>query len=188
MYAFRGLGATVSISDLINQAAAKYGLSPALLTAVARQESGLNPSAVSNKGAVGVMQLMPGTAADLGVSNPYDPAQNIDGGARYLSQLLTQFGGDTSLALAAYNAGPGAVTKYGGIPPYAQTQNYVSSILAAPGVSDSSGSSVDTSAAADTGSLLPYFDFSGSDASGGSNTLLWVGGIALGAFLLLALT
>jgi transglycosylase-like protein with SLT domain len=129
MYVLRGLGA-LSISDLINQAAAKYSLSPQLLYSVAQHESALNPNAVSPAGAQGVMQLMPATAAQLGVSNPFDPSQNIDAGARYLSQLLTQYNGDTSLALAAYNAGPGNVAKYGGIPPFPETQAYVSGILA----------------------------------------------------------
>jgi len=126
---------TSSIQQLIQQAAAKYGIDANLLLAIANQESGLNPNAVSPAGAQGVMQLMPATAASLGVTNPLDPAQNIDAGARYFAQLLTQYNGDTSLALAAYNAGPGNVAQYGGIPPFTETQNYVSSILASAGLS-----------------------------------------------------
>lgn len=145
----RGLG-SLSIPDLLNQAAAKYGLDSSLLFAVAQQESGLNPYAVSSAGARGVMQLMPATAAGLGV-DPNDPAQNIDGGARLLAQLLAQYNGDTSLALAAYNAGPGAVRKYGGIPPFQETQNYVASILAklgwsVPALAASDGPADDPSA------------------------------------------
>ena len=124
-----------TIEDLINSSAARYGLDPALLLAVARQESSLNPNAVSGEGAQGVMQLMPRTAAMLGVTDPFDPSQNIDAGAKYLSQLLKQFGGDVTLALAAYNAGPGNVTKYGGVPPFAETQNYITKILGAIGFS-----------------------------------------------------
>jgi soluble lytic murein transglycosylase-like protein len=111
-------------------AAKKYELSPLLIDAVARQESGYRINAVSPVGAIGVMQLMPGTARMLGVRNPRDPHANIDGGARYLRRLLDRFGGDVSLALAAYNAGPARVERAGGIPRIAETQNYVTKILA----------------------------------------------------------
>ncbi len=124
----RGLGDVASVQSQVSAAANRYGVPEWLALAVAKTESAFNPSARSSAGAIGVMQLMPGTAADLGV-NPNDTGQNIDGGVRYLSQLLAKFNGDTSLALAAYNAGPGAVSKYGGVPPYAETQNYVSKIL-----------------------------------------------------------
>lgn len=117
-------------SDMINASAQKYGIDPALLKGLIRQESGFNPNARSPAGAVGLTQLMPGTAAALGVSNPLDPAQSIDGGAKYLAQQLKAFGGDPRKALAAYNAGPGAVQRYGGVPPYAETQNYVRSVMA----------------------------------------------------------
>lgn len=113
----------------IASAAAKYGIDPALVEAVMHQESRGNEKARSAKGARGLMQLMPQTAVGLGV-DPEDPAQNIDGGARYLRQMLDQFGGDEEKALAAYNAGPNAVQKHGGIPPYKETQGYVSSIKA----------------------------------------------------------
>lgn len=106
-----------------------YHVDPALITAVIDQESGGNAKAVSSVGAEGLMQLMPGTAAGLGVNDPFDPKQNLWGGVAYLSSLLKQFNGNVALALAAYNAGPGAVQKYGGIPPYQETQNYVRSIL-----------------------------------------------------------
>ena len=122
-------GGSTQYDAEIDAAAARYGLDPALLKGLIRQESGFNASARSGAGAVGLTQLMPGTAAGLGV-DPSDPAQAIDGGARYLKQQLDRFGGDASMALAAYNAGPGAVAKYGGVPPYAETQNYVSSVLA----------------------------------------------------------
>ncbi|TAN07123.1 MAG: lytic transglycosylase domain-containing protein [Rhodanobacteraceae bacterium] len=111
--------------DDIGAAAKLTGVNPALLRAVIHAESGFNPRALSYKGAQGLMQLMPGTAFELGVGNAFDPAQNISGGARYLAMLLRAYHGDVKLAAAAYNAGAGAVTKYGGIPPYAETQVYV---------------------------------------------------------------
>ena len=119
----------VPFADLFNQAGAKYGVSPALLSAVAKQESGYNPRAVSGAGAQGLMQLMPGTARGLGVSNSFDPAQAVDGAARMLRDLHNRFG-RTDLALAGYNAGPGAVMKYDGIPPYPETRNYVRNVMA----------------------------------------------------------
>ncbi len=115
---------------LIEQAAARNGLDPAVLYGLIQQESGFDPSATSSAGALGLTQLMPGTAASLGVTEPLNPAQSIEGGARYLGELMRQFGGNTSDALAAYNAGPGAVRQYGGIPPYPETQQYVSNVLA----------------------------------------------------------
>lgn len=106
-------------------AAADFGVDAALLRAVMHAESAFNPMALSNKGAQGLMQLMPGTASDLGVIDAFDVSQNIRGGALYLAQMLKSFGGDERLATAAYNAGPGAVQKYGDVPPYAETQVYV---------------------------------------------------------------
>jgi soluble lytic murein transglycosylase-like protein len=114
----------------IDAAAASNGIDPALLKGLVSQESGFDPNARSGAGALGLTQLMPGTAASLGVSNPLDPAQSLQGGAKYLRQQLDRFGGDERLALAAYNAGPGAVQRYGGVPPYSETQNYVNSVMA----------------------------------------------------------
>jgi len=114
---------------LIEEHASKQNLRPDLVRAVIQVESGFNPYALSNKGAMGLMQLMPGTARELGVRNAYDPVQNIRGGTEYLRQLLDKFGGDEALALAAYNAGAGAVSRYGShIPPYRETQQYVEKI------------------------------------------------------------
>ena len=124
-----GTGASSAFDAQITAAAASNGIDPALLKGLVSQESGFNPSARSGAGAAGLTQLMPGTAAGLGVTNPLDPAQSLQGGAKYLREQLDRFGGDEKLALAAYNAGPGAVQKYGGVPPYAETQNYVTSVM-----------------------------------------------------------
>ena len=118
----------------ITAAAAEMALDPKLVEAVAWRESRFRQSARSKRGATGVMQLMPATARDLGV-DAHDMAQNVRGGALYLRQMLGQFGGDVRLALAAYNAGPGAVRKHGGVPPYAETQDYVTAILGRMAVS-----------------------------------------------------
>lgn len=124
-----GTGIKESMDDIFAEAAERFGLSVKLLKAVAKRESNFNPNAVSRAGAQGVMQLMPGTARSLGVTNAFDARQNIMGGAQYLKTNLDRYGGNVALALAAYNAGPGNVDKYGGVPPFAETQNYVSSIL-----------------------------------------------------------
>ncbi len=122
-------GSTGAYDSLIDQAAARNGVDPAVLHGLIQQESGFDPNATSSAGALGLTQLMPGTAASLGVTEPLNPAQSIAGGARYLGQLLKQFGGNTANALAAYNAGPGAVQRYGGVPPYPETQQYVTKVL-----------------------------------------------------------
>lgn len=123
-----GLNISGDTNSLIKEAAARYQVDPRLVAAVAQTESGGNQEAVSPAGAVGVMQLMPETAAGLGV-NPYDKRQNIEGGVKYLRQMMDTFGGDVQKAVAAYNAGPQAVKEYNGIPPYRETQDYVNKVL-----------------------------------------------------------
>ena len=121
---------SAQIDQLVNTNASQWNVDPALVKAIIANESGFNANATSNVGAQGLMQLMPGTASGLGVTNAYDPAQNVSGGTRYIKGLLDRFNGDVRKAVAAYNAGPGAVEKYGGVPPYAETQNYVQNVLA----------------------------------------------------------
>ena len=199
------MGDAASAQAQIIAAANQYGVDPNLALAVAKQESGYQQynssggvltSKLANgqPGAMGVMQLMPATAASLGV-DPTDQTSNIDGGVRLLSQLLAQFNGNVSNALAAYNAGPGNVTKYGGVPPFAETQNYVSSILAnyqpSAAASDTSASTDTSGSGFDLASLTASLPGSGTtyDLGGGlvlSGSDLFAVGLAGVAALLLS--
>ena len=122
-------GSTADLRQLATDTARRHGLDPELVLAVAGVESAFQPKAVSSKGAQGLMQLMPGTARELGVADPLDPAANLDGGTRYLRDLLAKYEGDLPKALAAYNAGPGAVKRHQGVPPYKETREYVKRVL-----------------------------------------------------------
>lgn len=125
-----GLSCSAQLDAIFDEAASKYGVDAKFLKAIAKCESDFSTECTSRSGAMGIMQLMPQTAASLGVTNAYDPYQNIMGGARYISEKLAQYNGDKSLALAAYNAGSGNVAKYGGIPPFKETQNYIAKVMA----------------------------------------------------------
>ena len=127
----QGVRPSSSMSSIVVRAAAKHRLDPALIRAVIHVESRSNSFGISPKGARGVMQLMPATARRLGVENIHDPAQNIFGGTKYLRNLLDMFGNDLRLALAAYNAGPGAVKQYNGVPPYPETHRYINKVMTA---------------------------------------------------------
>ena len=118
------------VLNVVNQISKKYNVDEKLVKALIKQESGFSPKARSKAGAMGLMQLMPSTAKNLGVQDPYNMVQNVEGGVKYLKSMLNKYNGNVILALAAYNAGPNAVDKYSGVPPYKETQNYVKSILA----------------------------------------------------------
>ena len=169
--ALQTVSTTQSLDTIFQKAAKQYDVPVSLLKAIGKAESNFNPEAVSSAGAQGVMQLMPATAQSLGVTNPFDAEQNIMGGAKYINQMLDRYDGDVKLALAAYNAGSGNVAKYGGIPPFAETQNYVKKVMAYAGEDLTAGTYVSSGISA-TGtvyqnqlaqSILNFEDFTEND-------------------------
>ena len=166
-----------SMDSIFEEASSRYGGPVSLIKAVAKAESNFDTNAVSKAGAMGVMQLMPATAKSMGVTNPFDARQNIMGGTKCLKEHLDRFGGDVSLALAAYNAGPGSVQKYGGIPPYQETQNYVKKVF-----SYMNGSPIYTGKTVTTGGSGALSSLYGSSSYGSaSNQLLSLYGSSAGS-------
>lgn len=169
-----------SMDAIFEEASARFDVPVNLLKAVAKAESGFNPNAVSKAGAVGVMQLMPATARSLGVADPYDARQNIMGGAKYIKQNLDRFNGNTTLAIAAHNAGPDAVQRYGGVPPYEETQNFVRVVSSYMGTPISTGKTVTASNNGSSsiysrllgGSSSPYVSLLNGDSKSSSGTSL----------------
>lgn len=167
-------GMVTPMDDIFEEAAKATGVDVRLLKAVGKAESGFDASATSSCGAMGVMQLMPSTAASLGVQNAYDARENIMGGARYLASLLRQYDGDTTLALAAYNAGSGNVAKYGGVPPFKETQTYITRVLEYAGQDISTGQYVNPWTSlyyGGTSGLNGMTGLSGSSALSALNTM-----------------
>lgn len=161
------LSASSNLEEIFREASETYGVPENLLKAVAKAESGFNVNATSGCGAMGIMQLMPATAKSLGVTDAYNPYQNIMGGAQYLSRLLKNYNGNTTLAVAAYNAGGGAVAKYNGVPPYSETRAYVKKVLDYAGMDLTAGSVFAPSAVSKAAAGL-----SGVSASGDADTAL----------------
>lgn len=178
------------IEQMIRSEAINQGLDPNLAVAIAKTESSLNPNAVSSEGALGLFQLMPKTAASVGVTNPLDPAQNISGGITYFNQLLQQYNGDTTLALAAYNAGTGNVAKYGGVPPFQETQSYISKVNKWLGLStpttDTSASGMDVGVGYTPTDITGTTDLSQADILPTDNTNTIIALIVGAAVILVA--